>query len=108
MRVKGTSALNGIPVLCRFWREDGVWNGVAEELPIAVFGKTFETAKENLREAIENYCLVMMDAGQFASLVRRLRSRSRTSLAIKSMSPGSPLVKMLLATRPSGRLTVAA
>src|SRR5208337_5472379 len=41
-----------IPVLCEFWEEDGVFNGVATQLPVAVFGKTHEEAVSNLTDAI--------------------------------------------------------
>jgi predicted RNase H-like HicB family nuclease len=41
-----------IPVLCRVWEEQGVFNGIAEDLPVAVFGKTHEEAQSNLRDAI--------------------------------------------------------
>lgn len=107
LKVK-TAGLRDIPVLCRFWREDRVWNGVAEDLPVAVLGKTFEAAQENLREAIEQHCSVLIEAGEFTSAVRRLRDRSRATVALKSMVPGAPVVKMLLARERSGRLTVAA
>ena len=41
-----------VPVLCRIWEEQGVFNGIAEDLPVAVFGKTHEEAQSYLRDAI--------------------------------------------------------
>ena len=98
----------GVPVLCRFWREDGVWNAIAVELPVAVFGKTFEQARDHLREAIETHCLALQDAGEFSATIRRLRARARSSVAMKSIPPGSPLMKMTLANTSRHRVTVAA
>ena len=38
--VAGTeSPTLALPVLGKFWYEDGVWNGVAEDMAVAVFGK---------------------------------------------------------------------
>ncbi len=41
-----------ISILCRFWSEDGVWNGLAKDLPVAAFGQTFEEARRNLSDAL--------------------------------------------------------
>lgn len=39
-------------ILCKFWSEDGVWNGVSEDLPVAACGQTFEEARRNLSDAL--------------------------------------------------------
>lgn len=40
---------------CRFWYEDGVWNGSVSGLPVAVYGKTLEDAIRHMRNALINY-----------------------------------------------------
>jgi len=51
----GQSEQTSLPVLCRFWNEDGVWNGSAEDVAVAVFGQTLEEAINNLRAAVQNH-----------------------------------------------------
>jgi predicted RNase H-like HicB family nuclease len=53
-----------VSILCKFWLEDQVWNGIAEHLPIAAFGHTFEEAKENLEGAILSHLEALRDAGK--------------------------------------------
>jgi predicted RNase H-like HicB family nuclease len=49
---KSSEIVVEVPVLCRIWEEQGVFNGIAEDLPVAVFGKTLEEAQSNLRDAV--------------------------------------------------------
>ena len=49
-----------VTVLCQYWEEDGVWNGVIKNLPIAVFGQTLEEAKDNLRDAFHSHMTAML------------------------------------------------
>ncbi len=44
-----------VMVRCRFWKEDGIWNGSAKRLPIAVFGQTLEETKANMRDAFRSH-----------------------------------------------------
>lgn len=62
-----------VPLLCRFWEEDGVWNGIAEDAAVAVFGETFEEARRNLRDAIECHLEAAVENGELKSIVDRLR-----------------------------------
>jgi predicted RNase H-like HicB family nuclease len=90
-----------VPVLCRFWFEDGVWNGIAADAPIAAFGSTVEEAMGNLREAIETHVLAAIETGQIASLINHLQERARDYgfLRLEEISPSSPIVKMNVALK---------
>jgi predicted RNase H-like HicB family nuclease len=104
----GSTSPISVPILCKFWHEDGVWNGVAEDVPVAVFGRTFEEAQENMRSAIESHMESVAEAGNVASLIRHLQERSREYLAVDEISPGSPLVKMLVAMKDQEVIAVTA
>ncbi len=66
-----------IPVLCRIWEEQGVFNGIAEDLPVAVFGKTHEEAESNLRDAIIAHLEALQELHQLQPVVDQLRSQAR-------------------------------
>ena len=66
-----------IPVLCRIWEEQGVFNGVAEDLPVAVFGKTHEEAQNNLRDAILSHLEALRELHQLQPVVEHLRNQAR-------------------------------
>jgi predicted RNase H-like HicB family nuclease len=83
-------------VLCKFWPEDGVWNGIAEGLPVAVFGETFEEALHNLADALESHLSCVMQSGERDRVVKDLQSRARDYLPIDEMPLDSPLLKMLV------------
>lgn len=97
-----------VPILCKFRFEDGVWNGVAEDLPVAVFGNTFEEAKENLRSAIESHIESVLESGEVMPLIQHLQERGREYLSVDEISPGSPLVKMLVAMKNREIVSVTA
>ncbi len=66
-----------IPVLCRIWEEQGVFNGIAEHLPVAVFGKTYEEAQNNLKDAILSHLEALREVHQLDAVVEHLRSQAR-------------------------------
>ena len=66
-----------IPVLCKIWEEDGVFNGIAEDLAVAVFGKTYEEAHKHLGEAIVAHLEALQELHQLESTIKRLRSLER-------------------------------
>ncbi len=66
-----------IPVLCRIWEEQGVFNGIAEDLPVAVFGKTHEEAQSNLRDAVLSHLEALMELHKLEPVVEHLRSQAR-------------------------------
>lgn len=83
-----------LPVLCRFWQEDGVWNAEAAHLAVAVFGDTFEEAQKNLQEAVVAHIECWVAAGKAEELVAQLRAESHEQLKVEDISPDSPLVKI--------------
>lgn len=66
-----------IPVFCKIWEEQGIFNGIAEDLPIAVFGHTHEEAQKHLSDAIISHLEALKELGKLDETVERLRSRSR-------------------------------
>lgn len=66
-----------IPVLCRIWEEQGVFNGIAEDLPVAVFGKTHEEAQSNLRDAIISHLEALKGVHKLQPVIEHLRSQAR-------------------------------
>jgi len=66
-----------IPVLCRIWEEQGVFNGVAEHLPVAVFGKTYEEAQTNLKVAVLSHLEALREVHQLDAVVDQLRNQAR-------------------------------
>jgi len=90
-----------IPVLCRFWHEDGLWNGIAQETEVAVFGDSFEEARDNLRAALESHFDSAEETGQVEQVLARLADRARDYrfLSLDEIAPDSAIVKMQLARK---------
>lgn len=95
----GTSV--AVPILCRFWLEDGVWNGTAEDMAVAAFGDSFEEAMANLRTGIESHLESIIEAGEIEDVIGHLQQRAREYgfLSLDDISPSTPLVKMLVAIK---------
>jgi len=88
-----------IPVLCKLWTEDGVVNGVAEGLDVAVFGADFDEAKANLADAIIGHLEALQELGKLDQVIEELRSRAREDrLTIESL-PLNQTVYKFAATR---------
>ncbi len=66
-----------IPVLCKFWQEENIWNGIAEDLPVAVFGATFEDVQRNMRDAILTHLDALQQFDRLMDTVKLLRKKSR-------------------------------
>jgi predicted RNase H-like HicB family nuclease len=62
-----------VPILVRFWQEDGVWNASAFDLAVAVFGDTFEEARSNFEVALDSHFALLVDMGRAVATVRRLK-----------------------------------
>lgn len=90
-----------VPVLCRFWHEDGVWNGIAQETAVAVFGNSFEEARENLRSALESHFDSAEETGQVEQVLACLveRARDYRFLSLDEIAPDSAIVKMQVARK---------
>jgi predicted RNase H-like HicB family nuclease len=74
---KSSEIVVEIPVLCRIWEEQGVFNGIAEDLPVAVFGKTHEEAQSNLKDAIISHLEALKELHKLQPVVEHLRSQAR-------------------------------
>lgn len=66
-----------IPVFCKIWEEQGVFNGIAEDLPVAVFGKTYEETQSNLADAIISHLEALRELNKLKETVEYLRSQAR-------------------------------
>ena len=109
MKSKGRSRSVAVPVLCKFWFEDEVWNGTAEHMAVAVFGNTFEQALENMRAAIQSHVESMIETGKAPELMRLLQEKARDYgfLSLDEISTSSPLVKMLVTVNDRELVAVA-
>ena len=87
-RARKTEDSVAIPILCKFWSEDGVWNGVAETLPVAVFGETFEQAKDNLRDAIAAHLEAVREVGDLDATVEDLLQNAKNFLSVQDIPTG--------------------
>ncbi|MGO9211234.1 MAG: type II toxin-antitoxin system HicB family antitoxin [Terriglobales bacterium] len=84
-----------ISVLCKAWQEDGVWNAVAEDLPVAVFGNTFEQARDNLHDAILSHLESAQEMGTLQLVADELlRRASEWSFTMAEMPPDHVMMKM--------------
>jgi len=83
-----------IPILCRFSETDGIWNGSAEDLPVAVFGATFEEAQRNLSDAIIAHLQSLQEVGNIEETIERLRQCAKARrFTIEEMVSDQPLVR---------------
>ena len=76
-----------------------MWNGVAEDLPVAAFGQTFEEARRNLSDALLSHLQSAFELGQLAETIRQLREREHDFLPVNEIPLNSPLLKMLVAMK---------
>lgn len=83
-----------IPVLCRFSKEEDVWNGSAEDLPVAACGDTFEEAKHNLIDAIIAHLESVQEVGDIQATIEHLRACAKDRrFSIEEMAYDQPLVR---------------
>ena len=57
----GRKKVSDVPILVRFWQEDGVWNASALDISVAVFGNSFEEARSNFEEALAHHLEVVSE-----------------------------------------------
>jgi len=89
---KQQKANTTLAVVCRFWEEDGVWNGGADDLSVAVCGDTFEQAMEHMKDALQSHV-----ESVFQSSRKDLGElKHRTSINLDEIAPSSPIVKLLV------------
>lgn len=88
------SAVLEIPVLLRLWKEDDVWNGEAVNLPVAVFGDTFEATVGHLHDAVMSHLESLQEIGKLEETVHLLRSCARNQrVRLDEMGSNQPLVR---------------
>ena len=97
-----------VRILCRLWEEDGVWNAVAEHLPVAVFGATFEEARHNLKDAIDGHLRTVSEIGKIAQLLEELADHARDYefLNVTELPPQSVFVPIQAVLRDGELLAV--
>ena len=61
-----------VPVLVRFWSEDGVWNASAMDIPVAVFGESFEEARAHFEEALASHFEILCERNQIEGTIKIL------------------------------------
>lgn len=89
-----------LPILCEFWHEDDVWNGEAKDLPIAVFGDTFEEAQAHMRDAIQGHIESAIELGEFSEVLKSVsKAVSGRRLSIDDFQSSHPVVKMSVEVR---------
>ena len=93
-----------IPVLCKFWREDEVWNGVAEDLPVAVYGATFEQAQQHMQDAILSHLEALQQLNRLRETVSLLRKKSRERSLSEAEIPLNQSLVRMSATLHNNRL----
>ena len=59
-------------VLVKLWPEDGVWNASAMDIPVVVFGDSFEEAQSNFEEALKAHFDTLTDVNQVRKTIDRL------------------------------------
>ena len=96
-----------VPLLCEFWHEDGVWNGVARDLPVAVFGKTFELARKHLVEAVRGFMESVIKHGELAATLALLRKAERHGLSVDEIPVSRPFLKLSVEVRDRKSVAVA-
>jgi hypothetical protein len=77
-----------VPVLCRFWQEDGVWNGSAHDLPIAVYGDSLEQAQGHLDEAIISHLNALEKLGKVDPVISELMRLADERISRNELSQG--------------------
>ncbi|MGD0270734.1 MAG: hypothetical protein ABSB14_16835 [Candidatus Sulfotelmatobacter sp.] len=88
------SSVLEIPVLARLWREEDVWNGEATDLPIAVFGDTFEDALKHLQDALISHLEALQEIGKLEETAHILRACARNHrVSLDEMGSNQPFVK---------------
>jgi predicted RNase H-like HicB family nuclease len=77
-----------IPILCNFWREDGVWNGEAVDLPVVVFGHSLEEAQKHLHNALLTHLDAEQQLGTIEKTIEYLRTRAKERcVSLEEMVP---------------------
>lgn len=88
-----------VSLVVKFWVDEGVWNAVAEALPVAVYGETFEGVSDRLRAAILEHLEVVCELGLLPEVVTHLQAAASAKHAVEDAEPGE-LLGQLVAPLP--------
>lgn len=72
-RTQQSPAHTGVPILVRLWQEDDVWNASAFDIPVVVFGHSFNEVRENFEEALDSHFDLLIEMGRARSTIEKLR-----------------------------------
>ena len=86
----GRKKVSDVPILVRFWQEDGVWNASALDISVAVFGNSFEEARSNFEEALARHFEVLQEMKQLPQTIRILQRAAKDRGFYQRIEPGSP------------------
>ena len=89
-----SAATVSLPIICEFWHEGKVWNGEARDLPIAVFGDTFEDAQAHMRDAVQGFMESSLEGGDMPEVVALLEKAARRSIKPDQLSAKRPVLKI--------------
>jgi hypothetical protein len=103
----GGARTQAIPILCKFWHEEGVWNGTAEDLAVAVFGETYDQAIEHMRDALVSHFRTLEKARELESTLAKLERAGKRHWAVNEIPEHNSFMKMVAAVRDSKVLHVA-
>jgi predicted RNase H-like HicB family nuclease len=67
-----------------------VWNGVAEDLPVAAFGQTFEEARRNLSDALLSHLQSACELGKLPEMMSLLQQREHDFLPVDEIPQAWP------------------
>ena len=79
----------------------------AEDLAVAVFGKTIEEAMGSLRAALESHMESVEEASQVEEIISYLQAEVRDFMSLDELPAGSPLVNLSLAMKNQKIVAVA-
>lgn len=85
-----------VTVLVGFWQEDGVWNASALDLPVAVFGTTFEEARAHFEDAIVSHFETLCELGRIEKTIKHLKRAEEGRKFYERIPPRQAFEKYLV------------
>jgi predicted RNase H-like HicB family nuclease len=90
------SAHVDLPILVRFWYEDDVWNASAFDLPVAVFGNSFDEARSNMEEALDAHFELLVEMNRATITVKKLKRIAEDRGFYDRIQPRETVEKFML------------
>ena len=84
-------------VLVKFWPSDGVWNASAMDIPVSVFGTTFEEARNNFEDALLAHFETLADVGQLKPTLQLLQRIASDRGVFDRLEPRETFAKFPIA-----------